>query len=113
MNSILKVCFLDKVLRYILGFLFSIILTIIPFLVVMHRYFTKKNTVIILIVCACIQIIVQLKYFLHLTFSKTGYWNIVFLVFTMLIIWIIMFGSIWIMYNLNHHFIYPINELKK
>ncbi|CAL4043300.1 Cytochrome bo(3) ubiquinol oxidase subunit 4 [Buchnera aphidicola (Takecallis arundicolens)] len=91
---------------YFLGFIFSLILTIIPFSVVFKRFFNIHITFFIVIMCAVIQCLVHVKYFLHLSFSVEHVWNITFLIFTILVIFIIIFGSIWIMHNLNHHFIY-------
>lgn len=91
---------------YCFGFIFSLILTVIPFGLVFKHFFNVYITLFIVVMCAIIQGLVHLKYFLHLSFSLEHTWNITFLIFTILVICIIILGSIWIMHNLNHHFIY-------
>ncbi|QCI27289.1 cytochrome o ubiquinol oxidase subunit IV [Buchnera aphidicola] len=95
--------FYKEIKLYILGFLFSLFLTLIPFFLVFKNYFSSNITIKLIIIFSCIQIFVHLKYFLHLNFSKKNYWNIIFLIFSILVIFIIIFGSIWIMYHLNNH----------
>lgn len=93
--------------KYLITFILSIILTLIPFFLVMFN-FNKNNNIIILIFCAIIQIILHLIYFLHLNLSSKKKWNLVFLIFTTIIISILVFGSIWIMNHLSFNF----NKLK-
>ncbi|WP_422667362.1 cytochrome o ubiquinol oxidase subunit IV [Buchnera aphidicola] len=88
---------------YILGFLFSIILTLIPFYFSIEKIFSSKTNHIIIIFCAITQILIHFIYFLDLNFSIEKRWNIVSLLFIMIIIFIILFGSIWIMNNLNNN----------
>ncbi|AEO08805.1 cytochrome O ubiquinol oxidase subunit IV [Buchnera aphidicola str. Ak (Acyrthosiphon kondoi)] len=88
---------------YLLGFLFSTLLTIVPFVLAIQNFFYSKINCIIFILCAISQIIVHFIYFLHLNFSKEERWNLITLLFVIMIIFIVVFGSIWIMHNLNHH----------
>jgi len=50
---------------------------------------------------AIIQIVVHLVFFLHMNTSSEERWNLVALLFTAVIIFIVVVGSLWIMYNLN------------
>ena len=52
--------------------------------------------------CAVVQVLVHLVYFLHLNASSEMRWNLVTIVFSAVIIFIIITGSLWIMWNLNH-----------
>ncbi|MBS0032713.1 cytochrome o ubiquinol oxidase subunit IV [Candidatus Palibaumannia cicadellinicola] len=88
---------------YIIVFLFSIILTTIPFTIVFNHYFEKHTQIFILVICAIIQIILHLVFFLHLKISPEYQWNIVALAFTVLIIVILIIGSLWIMWHLNYN----------
>ncbi|QCI21180.1 cytochrome o ubiquinol oxidase subunit IV [Buchnera aphidicola (Hyperomyzus lactucae)] len=97
-----------EIQSYLLGFCFSIILTIVPFLLVIQKTFPSKLNYILVLVCSIIQIIVHFVYFLHLDFSSEMRWNLVTLLFVIIIIFIVVFGSIWIMYNLNHHVMYTV-----
>ncbi|QIE02153.1 cytochrome o ubiquinol oxidase subunit IV [Buchnera aphidicola] len=88
---------------YFFGFILSFILTIFPFLLVINKFFSNQINYIICLLCAIIQIFVHFVYFLHLNFSPEKKWYLVTLLFIMIIIFIVVFGSIWIMHHLNHH----------
>ena len=51
---------------------------------------------------AALQILVHLHYFLHLDTSSTMRWNVLALVFTVLILVLFVGGTLWIMANLNY-----------
>lgn len=102
----IKNFFNKEVKSYIIGFFISIFLTIIPFLFSLNNFFSSRFNFFIITLCAIIQIVVHFVYFLHLTFSKKNLWNTISLLFVLIVILIIVFGSIWIMYNLNHHIIF-------
>ncbi|QCI18987.1 cytochrome o ubiquinol oxidase subunit IV [Buchnera aphidicola (Aphis nerii)] len=99
----LNVCFNKQIQSYIYTFLFSILLTIIPFFIIKNQYFSNTLNRLIIILCSCIQIIIHFIYFLHLNSVKKHYWYLTSLLFIIIIIFIVIFGSIWIMLNLNHH----------
>lgn len=103
MYNCIKLNINKKVKSYLLGYLFSIVLTILSFLVVTEKIFSSEINYLIILLSAISQIIVHFLYFLHLNFSSEGIWNIVTLLFSIIIIFIVVFGSIWIMFNLNHH----------
>ncbi|MDT9587080.1 MAG: cytochrome o ubiquinol oxidase subunit IV [Candidatus Arsenophonus melophagi] len=86
---------------YLIGFILSILLTIIPFLAVMYSTISHDAIFWIIISSAIFQILVHLVCFLHLNTSSHNRWNFIAFLFTILIIGIITIGSLWIMYNLN------------
>ncbi|HDT6077820.1 MULTISPECIES: cytochrome o ubiquinol oxidase subunit IV [Aeromonas] len=86
---------------YLVGFVLSIILTAIPFWMVMDGSFSHSATLMTVVGMAVVQIFVHLVYFLHMNTSSEERWNLTALVFTVLIIAIVVVGSLWIMYNLN------------
>ncbi len=51
---------------------------------------------------AIAQILVHLHYFLHLDFSSEARWNLLALIFAVLIMVLFVVGSLWIMHNLNY-----------
>ncbi|GGP21911.1 cytochrome o ubiquinol oxidase subunit IV [Silvimonas iriomotensis] len=81
---------------YLVGFVLSVILTVIPFWMVMSKSFSRQGTMIGIAVFAVAQVIVQLKYFLHLDFTKEGRINTLAFLFTALIIVMLVGLSIWI-----------------
>ncbi|GKX56558.1 cytochrome o ubiquinol oxidase subunit IV [Leminorella grimontii] len=90
-----------SVKSYLIGFVLSVILTAIPFWMVMTGAAEPKTLVVAISLFAVVQIVVHLVYFLHMNTKSEGGWNFVALVFTGLIIAIVVVGSLWIMYNLN------------
>lgn len=91
-----------SVKSYIHGFLLSLLLTIIPFVIVYQNWFSKNTSYILIGVFALAQLCVQLVYFLHLSYKSTAKWNLNVFLFTFLVVLILVMGSIWIMVNLNY-----------
>ncbi|WP_047258363.1 cytochrome o ubiquinol oxidase subunit IV [Chromobacterium subtsugae] len=88
-----------SVKSYAIGFLLSVILTAIPFWMVIGGAFTKQATFFGIFALAVVQIIVHLKYFLHLDFSKEGKLNSISFLFTGMVIVLLVGLSIWIIYT--------------
>ncbi|WP_024870957.1 cytochrome o ubiquinol oxidase subunit IV [Tolumonas lignilytica] len=86
---------------YITGFILSVILTVIPFWLVMSPSLPKPTILMIIVGFALVQILVQLGYFLHMNTKSDEGWNMISFVFTVLIIAIVVVGSLWIMFHLN------------
>ncbi|MBP0624180.1 cytochrome o ubiquinol oxidase subunit IV [Cupriavidus consociatus] len=86
---------------YAIGFILAVILTVIPFKLVMDGSMDKGTILWIILGMAAVQILVHLKYFLHLDTSSDQRSNVIALLFTALILVIVVAGSLWIMYNLN------------
>jgi cytochrome o ubiquinol oxidase operon protein cyoD len=89
---------------YAAGFIFSIILTVMAFALVVQggglpRWFLLSG----IFAAAVLQILVHLHYFLHLDTSSAMRWNVLTLLFTLLIIVLFIGGTIWIMINLNYN----------
>ncbi|MEJ1975256.1 MAG: cytochrome o ubiquinol oxidase subunit IV [Acetobacteraceae bacterium] len=90
-----------SVRSYIAGFLLSVILTAIPFGLVMTGALSTGTAVLVCIGFGVVQMVVHLVYFLHMNGSSSQSWNMAALVFTVLIVAILVIGSLWVMYHLN------------
>lgn len=88
---------------YLMGFFLCIILTLLPFWLVVQRVFPDKHLYVLLIGCAVLQLYVQVAYFLRLNASPEGRWNLVTFLFTIFVVLVIVIGSLWIMFNLNYN----------
>jgi cytochrome o ubiquinol oxidase operon protein cyoD len=87
---------------YMIGFMASVILTAIPFWLVMADILNSRNaTVIVILGFALVQILVHMVYFLHMNFHSEGGWNMLSLMFTLLLVFITLAGSLWVMYHMN------------
>ena len=87
---------------YTTGLILAIALTAIPFGLVMSGVLSRSATLFCISGAAVVQILVHLHYFLHLDTSSAMRWNILALLFTLLIMVLFVGGTIWIMYNLNY-----------
>lgn len=87
---------------YLTGFALSVVLTIIPFWLVMGDVLGNRiATSILIILFAVVQIAVHMIYFLHLDTRSEGGWNMLALIFTVIVLVITIAGSLWVMYHLN------------
>jgi len=89
--------------EYLLGLSLSIILTAIPFAVVMSGALGETLSIVLILLCAIGQVMVQLIFFLHMNTSSAQIWNSVSGVFVLLLVIILIVGSLWIMQHLNHN----------
>ncbi|MBV7486635.1 cytochrome o ubiquinol oxidase subunit IV [Bordetella sp. BOR01] len=89
---------------YLLGFVLAAILTAIPFFIVMANVFSSSRvTGLVILAIAIVQIVVHVIYFLHVDFQAEEGWNMLSIVFTLVLVVIALSGSIWIMYHLDHN----------
>ncbi|MBL8894549.1 MAG: cytochrome o ubiquinol oxidase subunit IV [Rhizobiales bacterium] len=86
---------------YMTGFVLAVILTAVPFVLVSFRLVSATTTLVVIAILALIQVLVHLRYFLHLDFKDTPRENLVTLAFTAVLIVIMIGGSLWIMVDLN------------
>ncbi len=88
---------------YTIGFVGSLILTLVAYFLVTQHVFEGWETVFAIVGLALIQLIVQLLFFLHLGRESKPRWNMLVFLFMAIIVAILVFGSLWIMNNLNYH----------
>ena len=87
---------------YLTGFGLSVVLTAIPFWLVMGGVLSNATAAAVLVLLfALVQIIVHMIYFLHLDSKSEGGWNMLALIFTVILVFIALSGSLWVMYHLN------------
>ena len=89
---------------YVTGFILSVILTAIPFWLVMGNVIKGSiETSIVIMAFAAVQIVVHMIYFLHMNTRSQGGWNFLALAFTLTLVVITLTGSIWVMFHLNNN----------
>ena len=87
---------------YMTGFVLSVILTAIPFAVVMGGGFESRLlTAAVVVGLAVVQILVHMVYFLHMNTRSDEGWTMMALIFTVVILVIVLAGSLWVMYHMN------------
>lgn len=91
-----------SVKSYATGFVLAVILTAIPFWLVMGKVFNNSSTTALVVLgFAAVQIVVHMVYFLHMNTKSEGGWTMLALIFTTMLVVIMLSGSIWVMYHLN------------
>lgn len=99
---------------YMTGFVLAVILTVIPFWLVMGKVLPSSNiTGLVILAIAAVQIVVHMVYFLHMNTRSEGGWSLLALVFTAVLLLIMLSGSIWVMYHLNNNMMpHTLHEMK-
>jgi cytochrome o ubiquinol oxidase operon protein cyoD len=88
---------------YTIGYVLSVGLTLTAYLLVVNHAFSNRSvTAGIIVALALAQFIGQLLLFLHLGKEAKPRWKLFVFVFMVIIVLILVFGSIWIMNNLNY-----------
>ncbi|TPW26834.1 cytochrome o ubiquinol oxidase subunit IV [Pararhizobium mangrovi] len=89
---------------YLIGFGLAVVLTVIPFWLVMGNVLDSAlATAILVMALALVQVVVHMIYFLHVNARAEGGWNIMALIFTVILVVIAISGSIWVMFHLNNN----------
>lgn len=87
-------------LSYVLGLALALILTAISFWVASTSVLWGPGVAVGLVVLAIAQMGVHLAFFLHITSGPDNTNNVLALAFGVLIVFLVMIGTLWIMYNL-------------
>ena len=96
---------------YMLGFVLSVVLTAIPFWLVMSGTLPSKQiTALVIMAFAVVQIVVHMIYFLHMNTTSENGWSMMALIFTIVMVVIALSGSLWVMNHLNSNMM-PMHEM--
>ena len=83
--------------------MFSIVMTVVPYVLATQHLLTGWELTASFVAFALLQVFVQLQYFLHLGDESKPRWNLMIFSFMVLVVFILVFGSLWIMNSLNYH----------
>lgn len=92
---------------YVIGFVGSILLTIISFFLVATQFLSGPNLIYTIASLALLQAIIQLIFFLHIGQEAKPRWESVVFIFMFIILLIIVIGSLWVMQDLNERMMPP------
>lgn len=87
---------------YVIGFILAFMLTALAFTLVWTHALPDSTIRVIIVFCALIQVLVHLYFFLHLNFVSTPRENLLALAFACILIFLMVGGSVWIMFDLQH-----------
>jgi cytochrome o ubiquinol oxidase operon protein cyoD len=98
---------------YVIGFLLSVLLTAIPFWLVLAKVIpSSKVTAFVLLGFAVVQMLVHMVYFLHMNAKVENGWSMLALIFTIALVLIMLAGSSWVMYHLNTNMM-PVHDMRQ
>ena len=98
---------------YLTGFLLSVVLTAIPFWLVMSGALNDRYaTAITIAILAGVQMVVHMYYFLHMDSKAEGGWSMLALIFTLILVVIAFSGSLCVMYHLNTNMM-PVHDMSQ
>ncbi len=86
---------------YVIGFVLSIILTLVAYYFVLYRILLGWPLAFTLCGFGILQALVQLIFFIHLDKEAKPRWNFIAFLFMVMVIVILVGGSLWIMYHLT------------
>lgn len=86
---------------YLIGFGLAVLLTAVPFALVMTRAFAPGTIALVITGLAIVQILVHMIFFLHMDTRSEGGWTMMAAIFTVVLVMIAFSGSVWVMYHLN------------
>jgi cytochrome o ubiquinol oxidase operon protein cyoD len=92
---------LSETLSYIIGLALALILTGVSFWVASTSVLWGPGVAVGLVVLAIAQMGVHLVFFLHITSGPDNTNNVLALAFGVLIVFLVMIGTIWIMAHMN------------
>jgi cytochrome o ubiquinol oxidase subunit IV len=88
---------------YLIGLGLATLLTIVSFFIARTTLVWQPSIPVALAVLAIAQMGVHLVFFLHITTGPDNLNNVLALAFGVLIVFLLIVGSLWIMTNMNHN----------
>lgn len=95
---------------YLIGLVLAVGLSLVSFYIARSTLVWAPSIPIALSVLALAQMGVHLVFFLHITTGKDSINNVLALAFGILIVMLLVFGSLWIMMNLNRNML-PMDQI--
>jgi cytochrome o ubiquinol oxidase subunit IV len=99
-----------RLVGYLIGLGLSVLLTATSFFVAGTDLVWQPSIPVALVVLAIAQMGVHLVFFLHMTTGPDNTNNVMALAFGLLIVFLVVGGSLWIMSHLNHNMM-PIDRI--
>lgn len=99
-----------RLLGYLVGLGLAVLLTATSFFLAGTDLVWQPSIPVAIIVLAIAQMGVHLVFFLHITTGPDNANNVLALAFGLLIVFLVIAGSLWIMANLNHNMM-PMDQI--
>ncbi len=101
-----------RVMGYVVGLGLALLLTATSFFVAGTDLVWQPSIPVAIVVLAIAQMGVHLVFFLHITTGPDNTNNVLALAFGLLVVFLVIGGSLWIMANLNHNMM-PMDQLMR
>ncbi len=85
---------------YLTGFVLAVVLTVAAFFVALGGMFGAVTTLAVVGILGLVQLVVHLRYFLHIDRSRQKREDLDLILFTSLVVLIIVLGTVWILGDL-------------
>ncbi|HEY4986678.1 MAG TPA: cytochrome o ubiquinol oxidase subunit IV [Bradyrhizobium sp.] len=102
----------ERVMGYVAGLGLAVLLTGTSFFIAGTQLVWQPSIPVAIVVLAIAQMGVHLVFFLHITTGPDNTNNVLALAFGLLIVFLVIGGSLWIMANLNHNMM-PMDQLMR
>ena len=99
-----------RVLGYVVGLGLAVLLTVTSFFIAGTDLVWQPSIPVALVVLAIAQMGVHLVFFVHITTDPDNTNNVLALAFGLLIVFLVVGGSLWIMHNLNQNML-PMDQI--
>ena len=99
-----------RVFGYVVGLGLAILLTATSFFIAGTDLVWQPSIPVAIVVLAIAQMGVHLVFFLHITTGPDNTNNVMALAFGLLIVFLVVGGSLWIMSNMNHNMM-PLDQI--
>jgi cytochrome o ubiquinol oxidase subunit IV len=93
----------NAVRGYLIGLALAVLLTAAAFWASGTNLIYRPGVPIALVVLAVAQMGIHLVFFLHITTGPDNTNNVLALAFGMLIVFVLVFGTVWVMAHMNHN----------
>ena len=91
----------DSDLRsYLIGFMFSVVLSAAAFGVMLCGFFGRETTMVVLGCLAMLQLFVQMRYFLHIDGRRENKEDLYLILFSVLVLLMMGVGTVWVLGDL-------------
>jgi cytochrome o ubiquinol oxidase operon protein cyoD len=97
---------------YVLGLAFAIALTLASFWIARTHIIYGPGIPVALVALAVAQMGIHLVFFLHITTAPDNANNVLALAFGVLIVFVLVFGTVWVVAHMNHNMI-PMQDMMR
>jgi cytochrome o ubiquinol oxidase operon protein cyoD len=102
----------EGVVGYVVGLGLAVLLTAVSFFIAHTSLVWGPSIPLALVVLAIAQMGVHLVFFLHITTGPDNVNNVMALAFGVLIVFLLLAGSLWIMAHMNHNMM-PMDQIMR